>query len=185
MDWATPMRPALVPTRGRQRDAPRQSDPPPPTPQGPSTAPQREGGTPTPPPPPGHPPARGRAWRQGLTHQQPTRGGGTGADAVGARAHTHAKSTRGEPEGQSDRARGTHRPHGMAYRRARIRDSRTRRSATRSKGNAGTERGTRERHRNRHRPQPPGPAASAAHTRPGHCTRQGSSTHRATHQPHG
>ena len=29
---------------------------------------------------------------------------------------------------------------------------------------------------NRHRPRPPRPAASAAHTRPGHCTRQGSSS---------
>ena len=29
---------------------------------------------------------------------------------------------------------------------------------------------------NRHRPRPPRPAARAAHTRPGHCTRQGSSS---------
>ena len=32
------------------------------------------------------------------------------------------------------------------------------------------------RHKNRHRPRPPKPAARAAHTRPGHCTRQGSSS---------
>ena len=31
-----------------------------------------------------------------------------------------------------------------------------------------------EKSKNRHRPRPPRPAASAAHTRPGHCTRQGS-----------
>ena len=36
--------------------------------------------------------------------------------------------------------------------------------------------GKRGRHKTRHRPQPPPqPAASAAHRRPGHCTRQGSS----------
>ena len=36
-------------------------------------------------------------------------------------------------------------------------------------------RGKRGGHDTRQRPQPPEPAASAAHTRPGHCTRQGSS----------
>ena len=40
---------------------------------------------------------------------------GGGADAAGARAHTHVKGTRRLPEGQPDRARGTHRPRGMAY----------------------------------------------------------------------
>ena len=35
--------------------------------------------------------------------------------------------------------------------------------------------GARERCGNRHQPHPPRPAACAAHTRPGHCTRQGSS----------
>ena len=44
--------------------------------------------------------------------------GGGGADAAGARAHTHAKGTRGLPERQPDRARGTHRPRGMACQRA-------------------------------------------------------------------
>ena len=58
--------------------------------------------------------------------------GGGGADAAGARAHTHAKGTRGLPEGQPDRARGRHRPRGMAYQRARVRDTRTGRPATRS-----------------------------------------------------
>ena len=41
--------------------------------------------------------------------------GGGGADAAGARAHTRTKGTRGIPEGQRDRARGTHRLRGMAY----------------------------------------------------------------------
>ena len=74
-------------------------------------------------------------------HATPPRGGG--ADAAGARAHTHAKGTRGLPEGQPDRARGTHRPRGMAYQRARVRDTRTGRPATRSAGHAGRERGNR------------------------------------------
>ena len=67
--------------------------------------------------------------------------GGGGADAAGARAHTHAKGTRGLPEGQPDRARRTHRPRGMAYQRARVRDIRTGRPATRSTGRAGREGG--------------------------------------------
>ena len=105
----------------------------------------------------------------------PTRRGGKGVDAVGARAHTNPKGTRGEPAGQPDRARGTHRPHGMVYRRARIRVTRTARPATHSAENAGTGRAQLGGRRNQHRPQPPRPAASAAHTRPGRCTRQGSS----------
>ena len=69
------------------------------------------------------------------SHTTP-RGGG-GADTTGARAHTHAKGTRGLPEGQPDRARGTHRPLGMAYQQARVRDTRTGWPATRSAGHAG------------------------------------------------
>ena len=41
------------------------------------------------------------------------------------------------------------------------------------RGTRGAGRGKRERHNTRYRPEPPGPAASAAHTRTGHCTRQG------------
>ena len=67
--------------------------------------------------------------------------GGGRADAAGARAHTHAKGTRGLPEGQPDRARGTHRPRGMAYQRARIRNTRTGRPATRIAGHAGRDGG--------------------------------------------
>ena len=65
------------------------------------------------------------------------------ADTARARAHTHEKDTRGLPEGQPDRARGTHRPHGMAYQRARVRDTRTGRPATRSAEHAGREGGRR------------------------------------------
>ena len=91
-------------------------------------------------------------------------------------AHTHAKGTRGLPEGQPDRARRTHRPRGMAYQRARVRDTRTGRPATSSAGHAGREgAGKQERHNTRYQPEPPEPTTSAAHTRTGHCTRQGSS----------
>ena len=53
----------------------------------------------------------------------------------------HAKGTRGLPEGRPDRARGTHRPRRMAYQRARVRDTRTGRPATRSGEHAGREGG--------------------------------------------
>ena len=43
------------------------------------------------------------------------------------------------------------------------------------RGTPGAGRGKRDRHNTRYRPEPPEPAASAAHTRTGHCTRQGSS----------
>ena len=72
-------------------------------------------------------------------HATPPRGGG--ADAAGARAHTHAKGTRGLPEGQPDPARGTHRPRGMAYQRARVRNTGTGQPATRSAGQPGREGG--------------------------------------------
>ena len=89
--------------------------------------------------------------------------------------HMHTKDTRGIPEGQPDRARGTHRPHGMAYQRARVRDTRTGWPATHSAGHAGREGGNGEDTTPGTGLSPPKPAASAAHTRPGHCTRQGSS----------
>ena len=100
---------------------------------------------------------------------------GGGADTARARAHTHKRDTRGLPEGQPDRARGTQRPRGMAYQRARVRDTRTGRPATSSGGTRGAGRGKRERHDARYRPEPPEPAARSAHTQTGHCTRQGSS----------
>ena len=43
------------------------------------------------------------------------------------------------------------------------------------RGTRGAGRGKRERHTTRYRPETPEPVASAAHTRTGHCTRQGSS----------
>ena len=67
--------------------------------------------------------------------------GGGGADAAGAQGHTHAKGMRGLPEGQLERARGTHRQRGMAYQRARVSNTRKGRPATRSAGHAGREGG--------------------------------------------
>ena len=72
--------------------------------------------------------------REVRTPQHP---GGGGADTARARAHTHERDTRGLPEGLPDRARGTHRPRGMAYQRARVRDTRTGRPATRSAEHGG------------------------------------------------
>ena len=43
------------------------------------------------------------------------------------------------------------------------------------RGERGAGEGEQRRHRTRRRPRPPRPAASTAHTRSGHCTRQGSS----------
>ena len=62
MDWATPMRPALVPTRGRQRDGPGQSNPPLPRPSGPpNRAPEGGWHTDAPPPPKTDPTAASQA----------------------------------------------------------------------------------------------------------------------------
>ena len=69
-------------------------------------------------------------------HATPSRGGGSGRRG-NASAHTHTKDTRGLPEGQPDGARRTHRPCGMAYQRARVRDTPTGRPATSSAGHAG------------------------------------------------
>ena len=137
-----------APRNGR-RHPPGDALPPSPQPQA------KWGGTGTGPPPPKH--ARRskgpeQDTRRGMDHverpyQRPVPGprevrtphhpGGGGADTARARAHTHERDTRGLPEGQPDRARGTHRPRGMAYQRARVRDTRTGRPATRSAEHAG------------------------------------------------
>ena len=105
-------------------------------------------------------------------HATPPRGGG--ADTVRARAHTHERDTRGLPEGQPDRARGTHRPRGMAYQRARVRDTRTGRPATRSGEHAGRRGGNERDTTPGTGPNPPNrPRAPRTHRR--ECTRQGSS----------
>ena len=104
----------------------------------------------------------------------PPSGGGSGHRGS-ASAHKKERDTRGLPEGLPDRARGTHRPHGMAYQRARVRDTRTGRPATRSAEHAGREGGNERDTTPGAGPTPPEPAASATHTQTGHCARQGSS----------
>ena len=159
------------------------------------TAPSQVGRNATGPPPPRGRPngeqdqgrTRGGArteWKSPTSAQHPNRarcarhtnpGSGGGGRTPRERERTHANDTRGKLEGQPDRAHGTHRPHGMAYRRARIRDTQTGWPGTHSAGNAGRAGGNREDTTPGTGPNPPEPAASAAHTRPGHCNRQGSS----------
>ena len=101
--------------------------------------------------------------------------GGRGADAAGARAHTHAKGTRGLPEwatGPSSRNAQTA-WNGVPASEGKGHPDGTARHTQR--GTRGAGRGKRERHNTKYRPEPPEPAASASHTRTGHCTRQGSS----------
>ena len=115
----------------------------------------------------------------------PSRVVGGGADAAGARAHTHTKDTRGLPEGQQERARGTQRRHGMAYQRARIRDTRTGQPATHSAGNAGREGGNGEDTTPGTGPTLPNrPRAPHTHGQ-GTAPAKAVVAHRATHQPQG
>ena len=100
---------------------------------------------------------------------------GGGGRTPRERERTHTKGTRGDYRKLPDRARGTHRPHGMAYQRGRVRDTRTGRPATRSAEHAGRGGGNERDTTPGAGPNPPEPAASAAHTQTGHCTRQGSS----------
>ena len=103
----------------------------------------------------------------------PPRGGG--ADAAGARAHTHRKGhvgTTRRAAGPSSRNAQTA-CNGVPASEGKGRPDGTARHTQR--GTRGAERGKRERHNTRYRPEPPEPAASATHTRTGHCTRQGSS----------
>ena len=100
--------------------------------------------------------------------------GGGGADTAGARAHTHVKGTRGLPEGQPDRARNAQTAwNGVPASEGKGHPDGTARHTQRGRSGAGT--GKREKHNTRYRPEPPEPAASAAHTQTGHCSRQGSS----------
>ena len=113
-----------------------------------------------------------------------TQGGG-GADTARARAHTHERDTRGLPEGQPDRARGTHRPRGMAYQRARVRDTRTGRPATRSAEHAGRGGGNERDTTPGTGPNPPNrPRAPRTHRR-GTAPAKAVVAHSATPQPLG
>ena len=107
---------------------------------------------------------------------KPPSGGGSGH---------HERDTRGLPEGQPDRARGTHRPHGMAYQPARVTDTRTGRPATRSAENGGGEGETKETRRQVPARTPPNrPRAPRTHRR-GTVPAKAVVAHSATPQPLG
>ena len=106
-------------------------------------------------------------------HATPPRGGGSGR-CGSASAHTrkgHAGTTR-RATGPSSRNAQTA-WNGVPASEGKGHPDETARHKQR--GTRGAGRGKRERQNTRHRPEPPDPAASAAHTRTGHCTRQGSS----------
>ena len=106
-------------------------------------------------------------------HATPPRGDGSGRHGS-ASTHTrkgHAGTTR-RATGPSSRKAQTAR-NGVPASEGKGHPDGTARHTQRGTRAAG--RGKREIHNTRYRPEPPEPAASAAHTRTGHCTRQGSS----------
>ena len=119
---------------------------------------------------PYHRPAPGP--REVRAPHQPGEGGG-GGPRESASAHTH----RGH-QGKTRRATGPSPRNaqtawnGVPASEDKGHPDGTARHTQRGKRGAG--RGKRGTHDTWHRPEPPKPAASAAHTRPGHCTRQGS-----------
>ena len=107
-------------------------------------------------------------------HATPPRGGGGSRRRGSASAHTrkgHAGTTR-RATGPSSRNAQTA-WNGVPASEGKGHPDGTARHIQR--GTLGAGRGKRGRHNTRYRPEPPEPAASAAHTRTGHCTRQGSS----------
>ena len=98
--------------------------------------------------------------------------GGGGADAAGAGAHTHTQRARGDYQ-KGNRTELAERTDRVEWRTSEQHPDGTARHTQRGTRGAGC--GKRERHNTRYRPEAPEPAASAAHTRTGHCTRQGSS----------
>ena len=103
-----------------------------------------------------------------------TQEGGGGGSRGSASAHTrngHARTTR-RAAGPSARNAQTA-SNGVPASEGKGHPDGTARHTQR--GTRGAGRGKRERHNTRYRPEPPEPAASAAHTQTGHCTRQGSS----------
>ena len=106
-------------------------------------------------------------------HATPPRRGGSGRRGS-ASAHTgngHARTTR-RANGPSARNAQTA-WNGVPASEGKGHPDGTARHTQR--GTRGAGRQKRERHNTRYRPEAPGPAASAAHTQTGHCTRQGSS----------
>ena len=106
-------------------------------------------------------------------HATPPRGGRSGHRGS-ASAHTrkgHAGTTRRATGPSARNAQTTW--NGVPASEGKGHPDGTARHTQRRTRGAG--RGKRERHNTRYRPEPPEPAASAAHTQTGHCTRQGSS----------
>ena len=218
----TPVKPALLPAQGRQRDRNEAKRPPallaPPAAQTGGTA---HGPPPPPNPPPdtrtprsrptgAHSPKPGRGepgadrpppstpdrardrgrtrggarttWKGPTSAQcrdrarcahHTTQGGGSGRRGS-ASAHTrkgHAGTTRREIGPSSRNAQTAW--NGVPASEGKGHPDGTARHTQR--GTRGAGRGKRERHNTRYRPEPTEPAASAAHTWTGHCTRQGSS----------
>ena len=106
-------------------------------------------------------------------HATPPRGGGSGRRGS-ASAHTHKGHA-----GTTRRATGhSLRNAKTAWNGVPASEGKGHLDGTarhKQRGTRGAGRGTRERPNTRYRPKPPEPATSAAHTRTGHCTCQGSS----------
>ena len=106
-------------------------------------------------------------------HATPPRGWGSGRRGS-ASAHTrkgHAGTTRRATGPSTQNAQTAW--NGVPARKGKGHPDGTARHTQRGTRGAGW--GKRGRHNTRYRPEPPEPAASAAHTGTGHCTRQGSS----------
>ena len=104
MARATPRTPALLPAQGRQRDGPRQGDPPPHWPP----RPHSRGARRTAPPPPAHPPAAEGPGRASPTHGERTAPSQVGGETGPGCPPPKKQTTRGTVPGQ-DKQRGTDR----------------------------------------------------------------------------
>ena len=110
--------------------------------------------------------------REVRTPHHPGMGGSGRRGSASAHTHKgHAGTTR-RATGPSSRTAQTA-WNGVPASKGKGQPDRTARHMQR--GTRGAGRGKRERHNATYRHEPPEPAASAAHTRTGHCTRQGSS----------
>ena len=160
---ATPTTPSQV---GGNRD---RTAPPPSTPDGARDRNRTRGGARTTWNGPTSPQCRDHA----RCARHTTQGGGSG-HRESASAHTrkgHAGTTRRATGPSARNAQTTW--NGVPASEGKGHPDGTARHTQRRTRGAG--RGKRERHNTRYRPAPPEPAASAAHTQTGHCTRQGSS----------
>ena len=106
-------------------------------------------------------------------HTSQWRGGGTRTPRK--RERTHTQRTRGEYQ-KGNRTEPAERPDRMEWRTCeQVQGTPARNGLPHTARTGGAGRGRRGGHDTRHRPDHPDPAASAAHTPPGHCTRHGSS----------